>query len=40
MNKIYMILIYPDYPVDPVKKKEIPILLKYLVNAKKERTSG
>ena len=21
MNKIYMIFIYPDYPVDPVKKK-------------------
>ena len=20
MNKIYMIFIYPDYPVDPVKK--------------------
>ena len=26
MNKIYMIFIYPDYPVDPVKKMEIPIL--------------
>jgi len=26
MNKIYMIFIYPDYPVDPVKKMENPIL--------------
>ena len=26
INRIYMILIYPDYPVDPVQKMEIPIL--------------
>ncbi len=26
INWIYMIFIYPDYPVDPVKKKEIAIL--------------
>jgi hypothetical protein len=26
MNKIYRIFIYPAYPVDPVKKMEIPIL--------------
>jgi len=25
MNRIYMIFIYPDYPVNPVKKKEIAI---------------
>jgi hypothetical protein len=26
---INMIKIYPDYPVNPVKKMEIPILLNY-----------
>ena len=28
----HLIFIYPDYPVDPVKKMEIPILSRYFEN--------